>query len=47
MVLGDCKMSNYLVPHGVKLFLDRSEQASKCTVTRIGNGGVVTARTLL
>ena len=35
--------TNYLVPHGVKLFMDRSEQASKCTVTRIGNGGVVTA----
>jgi hypothetical protein len=35
--------TNSLVPHGVKLFLDRSEQASKCTVTRIGNGGIVTA----
>ncbi len=33
--------TNYLVPHGVKLFLDRSEQASKCTVTRMGNGGIV------
>jgi phage pi2 protein 07 len=31
-----------LVPHGVKLFLERSEQASQSTVTRIGNGGVVT-----
>ena len=34
--------TDYLVPHGVKLFLERSEQASQSTVTRIGNGGVVT-----
>jgi hypothetical protein len=34
--------TTYLVPHGVKLFLERSEQASQSTVTRIGNGGVVT-----
>ena len=31
-----------LVPHGVKLYLERNERASTCTVTRIGNGGVVT-----
>ena len=34
--------TTYLVPHGVKLFLERSELASQSTVTLIGNGGVVT-----
>ena len=32
-----------LVPHGVKLFVERNGQASTCTVTRMGTGGVVIA----
>jgi hypothetical protein len=32
-----------LVPHGVKLFVERNGQASTCSVTRMGTGGVVIA----
>ena len=33
--------TNNLVPHGVKLFLQRSSDAAKCKVTNMGNGGLV------